>query len=148
MFGPREEHKGEMASVAFQLYQQLQEGDRISLFKGTAGYADGEQKRDFVWVGDCVDVNLWMLDHPEVSGIFNVGSGRAQTFNDVGNAVVRAAGRGAIEYVEFPEKLQGVYQNYTQADISALRKAGYEAEFLTVEQAVPLYIEWLEQNQH
>lgn len=146
VYGPREQHKGEMSSVAYKLSQQLRSGDRVGLFSGSNGYADGEQKRDFVWVGDCVDVNLWMLDHPVVSGIFNVGSGRAQTFNDVANAVVKATGRGKIEYIPFPPKLEGVYQDFTQADISELRKAGYEKEFLSVEQAVPLYIEWLNEN--
>lgn len=146
VYGPRERHKGEMSSVAYKLSQQLRRGDRVGLFAGSNGYADGEQKRDFVWVGDCVDVNLWMLDHPEVSGIFNVGSGRAQTFNDVANAVVKATGRGKVEYIPFPPELAGVYQDFTQADISELRKAGYEKEFLSVEEAVPLYIEWLKSN--
>lgn len=146
VYGPREQHKGEMASVAYKLSQELRNGDRLSLFAGSHGYGDGEQKRDFVWVGDCVDVNLWMLDHPEVSGIFNVGSGRAQTFNDVANAVIRSAGRGRIHYIPFPPELEGSYQDFTQADISELRKAGYAKEFLSVEEAVPLYMEWLTQN--
>ena len=146
VYGPREQHKGEMASVAYKLSQELRSGDQVSLFEGSNGYEDGEQKRDFVWVGDCVDVNLWMLDHPEVSGIFNVGSGRAQSFNDVARAVVKAVGRGSIRYIPFPKKLEGAYQDFTQADISELRKAGYEKEFLTVEEAIPLYLDWLRQN--
>jgi ADP-L-glycero-D-manno-heptose 6-epimerase len=143
VYGPREQHKGEMASVAYKLWCQLKESDQIRLFEGTNGFANGEQQRDFVWVGDCVAVNLWMLDHPEVSGIFNVGTGRAQSFNELANAVTGAMGRGQIEYVPFPDALRDSYQNFTQADISALRKAGYRAPFLTLEQAVPRYMAWL-----
>ena len=143
VYGPREQHKGEMASVPYKLYQQLQGGDAISLFSGSGGYADGEQQRDFVWVGDCVAVNLWLWDHPEVNGIFNVGTGRARSFNEVARAVTGAVGRGEIRYVGFPSELEGSYQSFTQADISALRKAGYSAPFLSIEQGVPRYVEWL-----
>jgi ADP-L-glycero-D-manno-heptose 6-epimerase len=143
VYGPREQHKGEMASVAYKLHLQLGSGDTVRLFRGNDGYGDGEHRRDFVWVGDVVDVNLWFWDHPDRSGIFNVGAGRSQTFNDVARAVIAWHGRGGIEYMPFPDELAGAYQSFTQADLSALREAGYEAPFRTVEEAVPLYLDWL-----
>ncbi|APZ42755.1 ADP-glyceromanno-heptose 6-epimerase [Acidihalobacter ferrooxydans] len=143
VYGPREQHKGSMASVAFHFNNQIKTDGRCRLFEGTDGYANGGQQRDFVYVGDCVAVNLWFLDHPEVSGIFNLGTGRAQTFNDVASAVIDWHGAGEIKYVPFPEHLKGRYQSYTQADISALRAAGYEAPFKTVEEGTRLYLDWL-----
>ncbi len=143
VYGPREQHKGSMASVAFHFNNQIKAEGVCRLFEGTDGYADGEQQRDFVYVGDCVDVNLWFLDHPEVSGIFNLGTGRAQSFNDVARAVIAWHGRGKIEYIPFPEQLKGRYQSFTQADISALRAAGYAAPFKAVEEGVRLYLDWL-----
>lgn len=143
VYGPREAHKGSMMSVAAQLNGQLLEGGRVRLFSGTEGYADGAQRRDFVFVEDAVDANLWFLDHPGCSGIFNLGTGRSQTFNDVARAVIAWHGRGEIEYVPFPEHLKGRYQSFTEADISALRTAGYERPFRTVEEGVALYMEWL-----
>lgn len=143
VYGPREQHKGGMASVAYHFYGQQRQGGNIKLFEGSDGYGPGEQRRDFVYVEDVVDVNLWFMQNPQVSGIFNVGTGRSQTFNDVANAVKVHFGRGDIEYIPFPEKLRGRYQSFTQADISLLRSAGYSGEFKTVEQAVPSYLEWL-----
>ncbi len=145
VYGPGEQHKGEMASVAYKQYMQLREGDVVRLFEGSDGHADGEQKRDFVWVGDVVAVNLWLLDHPEVSGIFNVGTGRAQSFNDVARAVIAHHGRGRIEYAPFPEALRGSYQSFTQADLVGLRAAGYEASFRTVEEGVAQYMKQLDE---
>ncbi|MDP2834242.1 MAG: ADP-glyceromanno-heptose 6-epimerase [Pseudomonadota bacterium] len=146
VYGPREQHKGSMASVAFHFHNQILKEGRLKLFEGTDGYGNGEQLRDFIHVDDAVAVKLWLLDNPGVSGIFNVGTGRAQSFNDVARAVVKHHGRGEIDYVPFPEHLKGRYQSYTQADISRLRQAGYSAEFMTVEQGVPKYLAWLEQN--
>jgi ADP-L-glycero-D-manno-heptose 6-epimerase len=143
VYGPREQHKGSMASVAYHFCRQIQGGGSIKLFEGSDGYGPGEQRRDFVYVDDVVDVNLWFMQNPHVSGIFNVGTGRSQTFNDVANAVRTYFGHGRIDYIPFPEKLHGRYQSFTQADISLLRSAGYPGEFRTVEQAVPLYLEWL-----
>ena len=143
VYGPREQHKGSMASVAFHFNQQLLEGDRVRLFEGTDGYGDGEQRRDFIYVGDAVAVNLWFLDHPEHSGIFNVGTGRSQTFNDVARAVIGWHGRGEIEYIPFPDHLKGAYQSFTEADIGALRAVGYDRPFLGVEEGVSLYLDWL-----
>jgi len=146
VYGPREQHKGSMASVAFHLNNQLKADGLVKLFEGCDGYGDGEQRRDFVFVGDAVDVNLWFLDHPEVSGIFNVGTGRSQSFNDVAKAVLKAHGHGELRYIPFPEKLRGRYQSFTEADLSRLRTAGYEGTFLTVEEGVARYMEWLKEN--
>ncbi|HKK13739.1 MAG TPA: ADP-glyceromanno-heptose 6-epimerase [Gammaproteobacteria bacterium] len=143
VYGPREQHKGPMASVAFHFNNQILEVGEARLFEGCDGYGDGEQRRDFVYVGDAVDANLWFMDHPDRSGIFNLGTGRSQTFNDVARAVIDWHGRGQIHYIPFPEHLVGRYQSFTQADIGALRAAGYEAEFKTVEEGVAAYMEKL-----
>ncbi len=144
VYGPREAHKGEMASIAYKLHQQLLDSDRVCLFQGSDGYANGEHRRDFIWVGDVVRVTLWFWENPQQSGIFNVGTGQAQTFNDVARAVIAYHGRGEIEYIESPDALKARYQSFTQADISALRKASYDAPFQTVEEGVPRYLKWLE----
>ncbi|OHX37078.1 MULTISPECIES: ADP-glyceromanno-heptose 6-epimerase [unclassified Methylomonas] len=143
VYGPREAHKGSMASVAFHLNNQIKQADAIKLFEGCDGYGNGEQRRDFVYVGDVVDVNLWFLDHPAVSGIFNCGTGRSQTFNDVANAVIAYHGRGRIEYIPFPEHLKGCYQSFTEANLDKLRASGCDLRFKTVEEGVRLYMQWL-----
>ena len=143
VYGPREQHKGGMASTAFHFNNQLKADGECRLFEGSDDFGAGEQKRDFVHVDDVVAMNLWFLDHPRVSGIFNAGTGRAQTFNDVANAVIKWHGQGRIRYIPFPEKLKGAYQSFTQADLAKLRKAGYRGEFLTVEQGAKRYLDWL-----
>ena len=158
VYGEREGHKGRMASVAHHFFNQYRGTGHVRLFTGSGGFGDGEQRRDFVSVEDCVDVNLYFLDRPEKSGIFNVGTGSAQSFNDVAVATVNACRkargeapltlaamreRGLIQYIPFPEDLRGRYQSFTQADISALRAAGYDAPFLTVEQGVARYCQKL-----
>ncbi len=143
VYGPREQHKGAMSSTAFHFNRQVIEQKSAKLFEGCDGMANGEQKRDFVHVDDVVDVNLWFLDHPEQRGIYNVGTGQAETFNAVAEAVIDWHKEGSIEYIPFPEYLKGAYQSYTQADISGLRAAGYAKEFLTVNQGVARYLEWL-----
>ena len=143
VYGPREAHKGSMASVAFHLNNQIKQGDSVRLFAGCDGYADGDQRRDFVYVNDVVAINLWFLDHPAVSGIYNAGTGRSQTFNDVANAVLRYHQRGNIEYIPFPEHLKGCYQSFTEANLDNLRAAGCDHQFKTVGQGVQLYMEWL-----
>jgi len=143
VYGPRETHKGSMASVAFHLNNQLKAANVLRLFEGSGGYGNGEQRRDFVYVDDAVAINLWFLDNPQVSGIFNTGTGRSQTFNDVANAVIAYHGRGDIEYIPFPEHLKGRYQSFTEANLDALRAAGCTHRFLTVEQGVRHYMEWL-----
>ncbi len=143
VYGPREAHKGSMASVAYHLNNQIKESDALRLFEGCDGYGNGEQRRDFVYVGDVVDVNLWFLDHPQASGIFNCGTGRSQTFNDVANAVIHYHDRGHIQYIPFPEHLKGCYQSFTEANLDKLRAVGCDHVFKTVEQGVQLYMEWL-----
>jgi ADP-L-glycero-D-manno-heptose 6-epimerase len=158
VYGPRESHKGRMASVAFHNFNQFRAEGKVKLFEGSHGYPDGGQMRDFVFVGDVAKVNLFFFDNPGKSGIFNLGSGRAQSFNDVAvaaaNGCRRAAGaaplslaelreQGVLEYVAFPEALKGKYQAFTQADLGRLRAAGYEAPMTTVEEGVAQYVDWL-----
>lgn len=158
VYGPREQHKGRMASVAFHQFNQFQNEGKVKLFADYGGYGPGAQMRDFVFVDDVVAVNLWFYDHPGVSGIFNLGSGRAQPFNDVATAVVNTlrglggepalsheaiAAAGLIEYVPFPQALRGKYQCYTQADLSALRATGCDHVFADVQSGVSKYVQWL-----
>jgi len=143
VYGPREAHKGTMASVAWHFNNQIKEQGKVKLFAGYDGYEAGEQRRDFIFVQDVVNVNLWFLQHQEQSGIFNVGTGRSQSFNDVAKAVIQWHTKGEIEYIPFPEHLRNRYQSFTQADISLLRKAGYTADFANVEQGVHSYLDWL-----
>jgi len=158
VYGEREQHKGRMASVAFHFFNQFRAHGKVRLFEGSGGYGNGEQRRDFISVIDAVSVNLFFLDHPGKSGIFNVGTGAAQSFNEVAVAAVNACRnqnnenalelsemqrQGLIEYIPIPAELKGKYQSYTQADIRALRGAGYDASFLAVEQGVARYVEKL-----
>ena len=151
VYGPREQHKGRMASVAFHQFNQFQADGVVKLFGGYDGYAAGEQKRDFVYVDDVVAVNLWFFDHPEKSGVFNLGTGRSQPFNDVALAVVQGltgqtssleqiVEHEAIAYIDFPDALKGKYQSYTQADLSALRHTGCDHAFANVAQGVSNYL--------
>lgn len=147
VYGPREQHKGGMASVAFHFNNQINANGICRLFEGIDGYDNGEQLRDFVYVEDVVKVNLWLWQNPSISGVYNCGTGQAQSFNDVANAVIDYHAKGQIEYIPFPDKLKGAYQSYTQADLTQLRAAGYTDAFKTVEQAVPEYLNWLK-TQH
>lgn len=146
VYGPREQHKDSMASVAWHFHQQLLIGDVVKLFAGTDGYGPGEQQRDFVYVEDVCAAVLWFLDNPEAGGIFNIGTGRAQSFNDVANAVIAWYDRGAIEYIPFPEHLRGRYQSFTEANLGGLRDVGCTAQFRSVEDGVRRYLDWLTQN--
>ena len=146
VYGQREQHKGTMASVAFHLHQQLPKTGIVKLFEGSDGYDHGEQRRDFVYVNDVVDVNLWFLDHPELSGIFNVGTGKSQPFNDVAKAVIDWHEKGKIQYIPFPDHLKGHYQSFTEADISSLRQAGYDKPFKTVQEGVRAYLDYIKEN--
>jgi ADP-L-glycero-D-manno-heptose 6-epimerase len=143
VYGPREQHKGSMASVAFHFNHQILEEGIANLFSGTDGYKDGEQLRDFVYIDDISKVNLWFLDNPTVSGIFNAGTGRAQSFNDIANAVIKWHGKGKIHYVPFPDHLKGAYQSFTQADLTQLRQSGCDVEFRPVEEGVKHYLDHL-----
>ena len=143
VYGPREAHKDSMASVAWHFHGQVVATGTARLFEGSDGYGAGEQRRDFVFVGDVADVNLYFLDHPGQSGIFNVGTGASQSFNDVAQAVIAWHGKGEIQYIPFPDHLAGHYQSFTEADVDALRRAGYREAFRTVEQGVREYLDWL-----
>jgi ADP-L-glycero-D-manno-heptose 6-epimerase len=158
VYGQRETHKGRMASVAFHNFNQFRAEGRVKLFGEYNGYGPGEQTRDFVSVEDVTAVNLHFFDHPGKSGIFNLGTGRAQPFNDIASTVVNSLRamegeaalpldelvlRGLIEYIPFPDALRGKYQCFTQADQSKLRAAGYDAPFLTVQEGVDRYVRWL-----
>ena len=143
VYGPREQHKGKMASVAFHLNTQILGGHNPKLFGACGDYAAGMQSRDFVFVGDVVSVNLWFLANPQASGIFNLGTGQAEPFKAVAEAVIAFHGKGQIEYIDFPESLKGHYQSYTCADISALRAAGYTQPFATVAQGTTQYMRTL-----
>ena len=157
VYGPREQHKGRMASVAFHHFNQYRASGRVRLFEGYGGYGNGEQRRDFVYVGDVVKVNMDFLES-RASGIFNLGTGRAQSFNELAAATVNACralegkpalavgelvAQGIIEYIPFPEALKGKYQSFTEADLSGLRAAGYRGNFATVEEGVAEYVGWL-----
>lgn len=155
VYGPNEQHKGRMASVAFHNMNQFRAEGHVRLFGGWDGYANGGQMRDFIHVDDVVDVNLHFLDHPEVSGIFNCGTGRAQPFNDVASTVVNtlrsASGHAALSleelvekkllrYIDFPDDLKGRYQSHTQADLGRLREAGFTQKFKDVQTGVAEYV--------
>ena len=140
VYGPGEGHKGPMASVALHLHEQLRATGRVRLFEGSGGFADGEQRRDFVHVADVCDVALWFLDRPALSGVFNVGTGASRSFLDVARAVIGFHGRGEVEFVPFPEALRGAYQSFTEADLTRLRAAGYAGAFRPVEVGVPEYL--------
>ncbi|WP_433885578.1 ADP-glyceromanno-heptose 6-epimerase [Pseudomonas vranovensis] len=161
VYGPHEQHKGAMASVALHCFNQYQANGKVSLFGSYGDYPSGGHLRDFVAVEDVVKVNLFFLDRPQLSGIFNVGSGRAQPFNDVALAVINrlreqqdqpplslemALLEGILEYSEFPEHLRGKYQCYTCADLERLRSVGYQQPTLTVEQGVARYCDWLQRT--
>ena len=158
VYGQREAHKGRMASVAYHLFNQYRAEGHVKLFEGCDGYANGGQLRDFVSVDDVVKVNMHFLDHPGKSGIFNLGTGQAQSFNDVAVATVNTlrasqgetaltleelCQRELLRYIPFPGQLKGKYQSYTQADMNALRVAGYAEPFLNVEQGVARYVNYL-----
>lgn len=159
VYGPREQHKGRMASVAFHFFNQFKDDGRVRLFQGCDGYADGDQLRDFISVEDVVKVNRHFLQNPQHSGIYNLGTGRCQSFNDVAQTVVNyfltkqgaleqslesMVNHGLIQYIAFPDSLVGKYQSFTQADMSKLKKTDYTDEFLTVQQGVRRYMSWLD----
>jgi len=157
VYGPLEGHKGSMASVPFHQYHQFLKDGKVKLFGANDGYEAGTQMRDFIYVEDVVKVNLFFLDHPEQRGIFNLGTGRAQPFNDLAIATVNALAnegkpalsleqildQGLLEYLPFPDKLKGKYQSFTQADVAALRAAGFTEPFTDVATGVARYMDWL-----
>jgi ADP-L-glycero-D-manno-heptose 6-epimerase len=136
VYGPREGFKGRMASMVYQLHRQLARDGVARLFEGTDGYEAGEQRRDFVFVGDVARVNLFFAEGPPRVGVFNVGTGASRSFNDIARIVIDELGRGSIEYIPFPESLRGKYQSFTQADLTRLRAAGYDAAFTPLEEGI------------
>ena len=140
VYGPRENHKGSMASVAYHLNEQIIKGEKPKLFAGSDNF-----KRDFIYVGDVVEVNLWFWKN-KVSGIFNCGTGRAESFQSVADAVLDYHKKGEIDYIPFPEHLKGRYQSFTQADLTKFRKTGCPIEFKTVSQGTTEYMQWLNQQ--
>ena len=161
VYGQHEQHKGRMASVAFHHFNQYRENGYVNLFGANDGYGNGEQTRDFVSVEDVAKVNLYFFDHPERSGIFNLGTGRSRQFNELAAATVNACRvaegkeemtleelvkEELIRYIPFPDALKGKYQSFTQADIGKLREAGYAEEFLDVKEGVGNYVKWMLEN--
>jgi ADP-L-glycero-D-manno-heptose 6-epimerase len=146
VYGPGEAHKGAMASVVWHISRQLAESGELRLFEGSHGYGNGEQRRDFIHVDDVVRVVLWFLDHPKQSGIFNVGTGKSASFNELARAVVEHYGKGDIRYIPFPGALASSYQSFTEADIKALRAAGYADAFMGVRAGVAKYLAALERK--
>jgi len=150
VFGPNEYHKGDMCSVVGKAYQRVAKEGKISLFKSyRKDYKDGEQKRDFIYVKDAVDIVLYFLDHPEINGIFNVGTGKASTWNDLANALFSAVGKQPkIEYIEMPADLEIRYQYFTQANINKLVKSGYTKPFTRLKDAVADYVDYLKEHRY
>jgi ADP-L-glycero-D-manno-heptose 6-epimerase len=146
VYGPREAHKGDMRSVALKLYETLASGGRATLFRShREGYADGGQRRDFVYVADCVAVVLWILAQSRFSGLYNLGTGQARSFHDLATAVFKAMGAAPeITYVDMPEAIRDRYQYFTEANMDRLRQAGYSAPFHSLEDGVADYVAWLQ----
>ncbi|WP_306598314.1 ADP-glyceromanno-heptose 6-epimerase [Geothrix sp. 21YS21S-2] len=138
VYGPREDHKGRMMSVLHQLLRQLREEGACRLFTGTGGYGDGEQVRDFVFVGDIVDIGLHFAQGPVAQGIFNAGTGKARSFNAIAQALIAHLGKGRVDYIPFPQELAGKYQSFTQADLTSLRAAGYAKPMTELEEGIRL----------
>jgi len=143
VFGPNEYHKADMRSFCIKAFEQITSTGKIRLFKSyKSEYADGEQKRDFIYVKDAVDTTLFFYDNPQTSGLFNIGTGKARTWNDLVKAVFAAMGKEPnIEYIEMPQSIRNQYQYYTCADITNLRKAGYNKETTPLEDAIKDYVQ-------
>ena len=146
VYGPQENHKGKMASMIFQMFNQWKAEGKVKLFEGFDGYGDGEQTRDFIYVKDVVKVNFFFWDHPELKGIYNCGTGNSHTFNTLAKGVLKYFGSGELEYVPFPEVLKGKYQSFTEADSSKLLAAGYDGGFTDIEEAIAEYCALLDKN--
>lgn len=150
VFGPNEYHKGDMRSVVAKAYQRVVDEGKMVLFKSyKKEYKDGEQRRDFIYIKDAVDIVLYFLDNPRINGIFNAGTGKSRTWNDLAGALFQAVGKKAdIQYVEMPEILRGRYQYFTEADMAKLRKAGYQKSFSKLEGAVKDYVSYLKDHRY
>lgn len=146
VYGPHEQHKGSMASVAYHLYHQARKDGIIKLFGAYGGYGDGEQRRDFVWVEDVATINLWFKQHPQHSGIFNVGTGQSEPFNAIAKVLLNELPDVKLNYIPLPEHLHGCYQSFTEADISDLRALGCNHEFTDVTAGTLQYVNWLQEQ--
>lgn len=152
VYGPNESHKGDMVSMPFKFNNQIIEGGKCKLFEGNLGYSNGEQRRDFIYVEDCVDVNFWFMNNPSKSGIFNVGSGKSRTINELAEIVIQwhknreNISNNSIEYIPFPKHLEGSYQNFTESDLNKLRNIGYKKEFINLEEGITRYLNILNKN--
>ncbi len=136
VYGPREQHKGRMASMVHQICAQLKDSGKARLFEGSGGYGDGEQRRDFVAVQDVVAINLYFAEGAVQKGIFNVGTGKSRSFNDIARILIQLIGQGDMEYLPLPEALKEKYQSFTEADITRLRKSGYDQEMTSLEEGI------------
>ena len=145
VYGPYEQHKEVMSSVVYHFYNQFKQHGMLKLFRGSHGYDDGEQRRDFVYVKDTIDIKLWFMEN-NYSGIFNVATGKSRSFNDVANAVINYFNSGHIEYINFPEGLEAQYQAFTEADMSSLKDRGYQKKATELEDGVSSYLNFLDQN--
>ena len=139
VFGPGEYHKGSMASMVYHCYRQLKDSGEIMLFEGTGGFTDGAQKRDFICVEDVVKVNLFFASQPLVKGVFNVGTGKSRSFNDIAENWISLMGKGHIRYIPIPDSIKDRYQSFTEADIDSRRQQGYRDEFLSLEDGIQKY---------
>lgn len=142
VYGPHENHKGKMASVAFHLMNQLENTNTVKLFSSYGNYDDGEHKRDFIFVDDVVKMNMWFYHNPKKSGVFNCGTGEARCFNDIAKKLIALKQSGKLEYISFPDALKGAYQCFTQANLTALRAVGYSETFTPLEQGLEKYFHW------
>jgi len=145
VYGPYEQHKEVMSSVVYHFHNQFKKYGMLKLFKGSHGYKDGEQRRDFVFVKDTIDVKLWFMEN-NVSGIYNVATGKSRSFNDIANTVINYFNSGHIEYIDFPEGLEKQYQAFTEADMTNLRKCGYLKKSTELEDGVTSYLDFLNQS--
>ena len=141
VFGPGEAHKNNMASVVYHFDNQINETGELKLFKGSHGYDDGEQRRDFIFVDDVIKINLWMMNNSNISGIYNVGTGKSHSFNNIANAVIKRRKIGRIKYIPFPKELEESYQSYTEANLENLRSVGYKKEFIALDEGVSTYLD-------
>ena len=142
VYGPYEQHKEVMSSVIFHFYNQIKDTGKLKLFRGSHGYSDGEQRRDFVYVKDTIDIKIWFMQN-NISGIFNVATGKSRSFNDVANSVLDFFGSGFIEYIDFPYGLEEQYQAFTEADLTNLRNAGYKGLSTELEDGIKSYLSFL-----
>tara|TARA_Y100000588_G_C14129480_1_gene870940 strand:- start:280 stop:1221 length:942 start_codon:yes stop_codon:yes gene_type:complete len=146
VYGPNEEHKGAMASMIHKGYKALKHTGEIKLFEGTNGFANGDQRRDFVYVDDVTSINLFFADNVTTKGIYDVGTGTSRSFNDMADSLIKIMNYGNIKYVPFPEELRNKYQSHTEANIEGLKNVGYNSEFIQLEQGIETYCKNLANN--